>query len=99
MVEGDMEKLAIVIALVLGTAVSAFAGEMVKYGPHQKFSAYLARPEGKAPYPGMLVVHEWWGLNDNIKGMADRLAGLGYVALAVDLFGKTTTDPAEAMKM
>jgi len=49
---------------------------------------YLARPKAsKGPLPGLIVIHEWWGLNDNIRGMAKRLAGEGYTALAVDLYG------------
>jgi carboxymethylenebutenolidase len=47
---------------------------------------YLARPEGEGPFPGMVVIHEAFGLNENIKDIARRFAGEGYVALAVDLF-------------
>ena len=49
-------------------------------------TGYLARPEGRTAHAGILVIQEWWGLNDNIRAMADRLAGEGYVALAVDLY-------------
>ena len=49
-------------------------------------SGYLARPAGTEPRPGVLVIQEWWGLNDNIRSMADQLAGAGYIALAVDLY-------------
>lgn len=49
------------------------------------------------PLPAVIVVHEWWGLNDNVRAMADRLAGEGYIVLAVDLYGgKTATTPQEA---
>ena len=49
---------------------------------------FLAMPADAAePLPGLIVIHEWWGLNDNIKAMTRRLAGEGYVALAVDLYG------------
>jgi carboxymethylenebutenolidase len=49
---------------------------------------YLARPAAsKGPLPGLIVIHEWWGLNDNIRAMTRRLAGEGYLALAVDLYG------------
>lgn len=49
------------------------------------------------PLPGLIVIHEWWGLNDSVRAMADRLAAEGYVVLAVDLFeGKSTLSPAEA---
>ena len=48
---------------------------------------YLAVPDGPGPHPGVVVIHEAYGLNKNIKGIGRRLAGAGYVALAVDLFG------------
>ena len=49
------------------------------------------------PLPAIIMIHEWWGLNDNIRAMADRLAGEGYIVFAVDLFGgKTATTPGEA---
>lgn len=48
--------------------------------------AYLARPAGPGPFPAVVVIHEVFGLNDNIRDIARRLAGEGYVALAVDLF-------------
>jgi carboxymethylenebutenolidase len=49
---------------------------------------YVAHPAaGHAGLPGLVVVHEWWGLNDNVRAMARRLAGEGYVVLAVDLYG------------
>ena len=58
--------------------------------------AYVAKPNSK-PRGAVLVLHEWWGLNDWVKSMADRLAGEGYLALAVDLYkGKVATDPKEA---
>ena len=61
--------------------------------------AYLSLPEGaKAPLPGVVVIQEWWGLNDNIKHWSDRLAAEGYAALAVDLYeGKVATTPDSAM--
>ncbi len=49
-------------------------------------AAYLARPAGTSPHPGVVVIHEIWGLNENIRDIADRFASEGYVALAVDLF-------------
>jgi carboxymethylenebutenolidase len=57
---------------------------------------YLARPKSaKGPLPGLIVIQEWWGLNDNIRNMAKRLAGEGYTALAVDLYGGRTADTPE----
>lgn len=58
---------------------------------------YLARPKhARGALPGIIVIHEWWGLNDNIRAMADRLAGEGYQALAVDLYGGHSATTAEA---
>ncbi len=44
------------------------------------------------PLPAVIVIHEWWGLNDNIRAVADRLAGEGYIVLAIDLFGGETAE-------
>lgn len=49
-------------------------------------SGYLALPDGPGPHPGVVVVHEAYGLNDNIRDVCRRLAGEGYAALGVDLF-------------
>jgi len=59
---------------------------------------YFAAPSDVAePLPALIVIHEWWGLNDNVRAMADRLAGEGYMVLAVDLYGGETADtPAAA---
>src|SRR5262249_183979 len=47
-------------------------------------------------HPAVIVVHEWWGLNDWVKEQAEKLAGEGYMSLAVDLYdGKTAADPKE----
>jgi carboxymethylenebutenolidase len=61
--------------------------------------AYLSLPaEGQAPFPGIVVIQEWWGLNDHVKLWTDRLAADGYAALAVDLYdGAIATTPDEAM--
>jgi len=50
-------------------------------------TSYLARPDGAGPFPGIVVIHEASGLNDNIRGICRRLAAEGYAALGVDLFG------------
>jgi carboxymethylenebutenolidase len=61
---------------------------------------YYAKPKGaQGNLPGLIVIHEWWGLNDNVRAMTRRLAGEGYQALAVDLFGGSVADnPDTAMK-
>jgi carboxymethylenebutenolidase len=55
----------------------------------QKFggvSGYLARPRGDGPWPVVIVIQEWWGLDDQTKSIADRFAGSGYLAFAPDLY-------------
>ena len=60
-------------------------------------SGYLAEPKAGAGAPGMVVIQEWWGLNDQIKGVADKLAAAGYRALVPDLYrGTVTVDAKEA---
>lgn len=60
-------------------------------------TGYLAVPDRPGTYPGVVMMHEWWGLNDNIRQMARALASQGYVVLAVDLYdGKVATTPQEA---
>jgi len=60
-------------------------------------NGYLAEPAGAAKAPGLVVIQEWWGLNDQIRGVADKLAKAGYRALVPDLYrGKTAVDAKEA---
>lgn len=61
--------------------------------------AYLSLPAGEPPFPAIVVIHEWWGLNQNIEHWADRLASAGWAAIAVDLYGGAVTTTADdAMK-
>jgi carboxymethylenebutenolidase len=58
---------------------------------------YLAMPQDAAePLPAVIVIHEWWGLDANVKAVTRRLAAEGYVALAVDLYGGATADTPDA---
>jgi dienelactone hydrolase len=59
---------------------------------------FLARPDDSATRPAVLVVHEWWGLNDYARKRASMLAEMGYVALAIDMYGdgKTADHPSDA---
>ncbi|HEX7598732.1 MAG TPA: dienelactone hydrolase family protein, partial [Polyangia bacterium] len=82
-------------AKVVGQSVEYKAGDTVMRG-------YLAYDDAaKAPRPGILVVHEWWGLNDYVRGRARQLAELGYTALALDMYGegKVAEDPQAAGKL
>ena len=71
----------------------------------QEIEGWLSRPDNspdnsKGNLPALIVIHEWWGLNDNVRRAAERLAGEGYVTLAVDLHqGNTADTPKNAMKM
>lgn len=49
-------------------------------------TGYIAKPKTDGNYPGVLMIHEWWGLNDNIKKMAEILADDGYIVFAIDLY-------------
>lgn len=61
---------------------------------------YLAQPQDGGPYPGVIVIQEWWGLDDHIKDIGERFAREGFVALAPDLYhGSFATEPDEARKL
>ena len=75
-------------------------GDMVTFASNGgTTSGYLAKPASGAG-KGVIVIQEWWGLNGNIKGIADRFAAAGFVALAPDMYhGKVANEPDEAGKM
>lgn len=63
----------------------------------QSVQGYLAEPAQASGAPGVVVIQEWWGLNDQIRGVAERFAAAGYSALVPDLYrGKSTLDAEEA---
>ena len=97
-------KSRMVLAIAAAVLATALAGPILA-GPIQPgtiitlpvrketINAYLVRPQAPGFHPGVVIVHEWWGLNDQIKGVADRLAEEGYVAIVPDLYrGKIGTD-------
>jgi len=90
----------LLLTLVILSTLSAFAAKSqnVSYkSGDESVSGILYTPEGKGPFPAIIVVHEWWGLNDWVKEQASRLSDQGYVALAIDLYrGKVATTPDEA---
>jgi len=74
-------------------------GQMISYKRPDggSVNGYLAEPKGGSAAPAMVVIQEWWGLNDQIKGVADKLAGAGYRALVPDLYrGKVAVEANEA---
>jgi carboxymethylenebutenolidase len=63
-------------------------------------TGYLAHPKGSGHSPAVVMIHEWWGLNDNVRMEARRLAGEGYTVLAVDLYhGKSAQTPDDARNL
>lgn len=93
--------LALPLAVVLADPVLAqIAGaraqaRSLKLGSGREVSAYLALPEGSGPAPAVVLIHEWWGLNDSIKAVANELAERGFMALAVDLYAGGVADTRE----
>jgi len=88
---------------VLGLAGFAFAagGTDVSYkSGDETVKAVLYTPQGKGPFPALIVIHEWWGLTPWVKEQAAKLADQGYVALAIDLYrGRSATSPEEAHEL
>src|ERR1700751_3703232 len=77
------------LVVVFFLAVSCFAanGKTVSYkSGDETVNGLLYTPSGKGPYPGIFVIHEYWGLNDWVKEQASKLADQGYAALAIDLY-------------
>ena len=83
-------------AAIVGTAGS-LAGEAVSYFPEDEATlGYIAIPEGEGPFPAVILIHEWNGLVDRVREMADAMAAEGYVALATDLYSaRIGTNPEE----
>jgi dienelactone hydrolase len=100
-----MRTLIVAAALLVatGTIEAAVQGKVIEY-EHDgvKLKGYLAYDDAAAgKRPGILVFHEWWGLDDYAKKRAEQLAGLGYVAFCPDMYGdgKVVDHPTEAGKM
>lgn len=97
-----MKRLWLPVLMCLALATSSQAGEQTitfKSGGEDA-SGVLVTPDGKGPFPAVVVIQEWWGLNDWVKDQARALAKEGYVALAVDLYrGKVTSKQEEAHQL
>jgi carboxymethylenebutenolidase len=93
-------KLLILSGLVIFLSLASVAADSraVSYkSGDETVNALLYTPQGKGPFPAIVVIHEWWGLNDWVKEEASKLADQGYVALAIDLYrGKVATTPDDA---
>ncbi|MGC2197663.1 MAG: dienelactone hydrolase family protein [Terriglobales bacterium] len=95
-----MRKMLLVSASVLALVAVSFAanGKEVSYkSGDETVKGILYTPAGNGPFPGIVVIHEWWGLNDWVKEQASKLADQGYAALAIDLYrGKVADNPGTA---
>ena len=93
-----MKKLALLALAALVALPALGAEEMVKFkSGEDEGSAMLVTPASKGPSPAVIVIQEWWGLNDWVKDQARALAKEGYVALAVDLYrGKLASKQEDA---
>lgn len=94
--------LALVLIALSGLSQAAIQTREIPYqsADGTRLIGYYAYDDSiKGPRPGVVVVHEWWGLNDYAKRRARGLAGLGYSALAIDMYGdgKNTEHPKDAM--
>jgi carboxymethylenebutenolidase len=91
-----MKRIHALLALLL-VATSALAADSksVSYkSGDETVQGIVYTPAGKGPFPALIVIHEYWGLNDWVKEQASKLADQGYVTLAVDLYrGKVATTP------
>lgn len=76
------------------------AGQMIEFAANGGTTkGYLSKPSSGSG-PGVIVVQEWWGLDDGTRAMADRLASEGFVALAPDMYhGDMAREPGEAQKL
>jgi carboxymethylenebutenolidase len=92
-----MNKFLLSMFLCFCLSVPGFAaeGKSVSYkSGADTVSGMLYTPAGKEPFPALIVIHEYWGLNDWVKDQASKLADQGYVALAIDLYrGKVADNP------
>jgi carboxymethylenebutenolidase len=98
-----MVLMALVTIMVLAGALQGMAAkaEMVNYkSGDETVSGYLVTPDSPGRHPGIVVIHEWWGLVPWVKEQATNFAQQGYVALALDLYrGKAASNPGEAHEL
>ncbi len=102
-VEVTAMRILLIVGLTAVFALAAFAAEgtPVKYqSGDETVSGVLYLPQGKGPFPALVVIHEWWGLVPWVKDQASKLADQGYASLAIDLYrGQVATTPEEAHEL
>ena len=85
---------------LLATAFAATSKQVSYPSGDETVKGVLYTPEGKGPFPAIVVIHEWWGLNEWVKEQAGKLADQGYAALAIDLYrGKVADNPGTAHEL
>jgi carboxymethylenebutenolidase len=86
--------------LLHATSFGATSKEVSYKSGDETVKAILYTPAGNGPFSGIVVIHEWWGLNDWVKEQASKLADEGYAALAIDLYrGKVADNPGTAHEL
>jgi carboxymethylenebutenolidase len=97
-----MKKLIGVLLFILAVfpALASDSKSVSYKSGDETVQAALYTPVGKGPFPAIIVIHEWWGLNDWVKEQASKLADQGYEVLAIDLYrGKVATTPDMAHEL
>jgi carboxymethylenebutenolidase len=96
-----MKGFFLTLALASFSLPAMAADENVTYkSGEETVTSFLATPQGKGPFPAVIVIQEWWGLNDWVKDQARALAKEGYLALAPDLYrGKVATKQEDAHQL
>ncbi len=88
------------VSALLSTASAATGKEVSYKSGDETVQGILYTPSGSGPFPGIVIIHEWWGLNDWVKEQASKLADQGYAALAIDLYrGKVADNPNTAHEL
>ncbi len=76
----------IIFDALFGQSSTDFTNVTYSVAEGTELHGYLAKPEGEGPFPAVLMIHEWWGLNEGIIVLADALADEGYIVLAADAY-------------
>ncbi len=106
----QLKKSGLLLILTAGFVLNLFAQAVDPAAPGRRnvsypaadgteIRGYLAIPEGPGPFPAVILIHEWWGLNEDTTILADALSREGFIVLAADAFrGKVAREAAEARK-